>query len=202
VLLLPQHKPQLLAKQLASLDVLSRGRLIVGIGVGAVDTEARALGIRMSERGARATEYVEAMLALWNMPHPSYNGRYVAFEGINAYPRPVQTPHPPFVIGGRSDGAYRRMVKYAAGWYGYALSLEQTRERLAEIADAMGRYERGPGLGELEITVHPREEVTPKTLAAYEELGVHRVLLSLPRDRGLTESERMIREHAPAMLGL
>jgi probable F420-dependent oxidoreductase len=202
VLLLPQHKPQVLAKQLASLDVLSRGRLIVGIGVGAVEAEARALGIRMSERGSRATEYLEAMLALWTMPHPSYHGRHVSFDGINAYPRPVQRPHPPLVVGGRSEGAYRRMVRFAAGWYGYALSLEQTRELVGALREAMQRYERGPGLGELEITVHPREEVTPRTIEAYAALGVHRLLLSLPRDLPLAESEKMIRDHAPAKLGV
>src|SRR5919202_7009099 len=75
VLLLPQHKPLLLAKQLASVDVLSGGRLIVGIGVGAVELEAQAMGISMRERGSRANDYLEAMLALWRQEHPRYQGR-------------------------------------------------------------------------------------------------------------------------------
>src|SRR6185312_8958024 len=86
VLLLPQHNPLLLAKQLASVDVLSGGRLIVGIGVGAVEREAQAMGSPMHERGSRANDYLKAMIALWTMPHPKYAGRHVSFDGINAYP--------------------------------------------------------------------------------------------------------------------
>src|SRR5205823_15016856 len=83
VLLLPQHHPLLLAKQLASVDVLSGGRLIVGIGVGSVAEEAQAMGAPMRERGSRANEYVEAMIAIWTQPHPSYAGKHVRFAGIN-----------------------------------------------------------------------------------------------------------------------
>jgi alkanesulfonate monooxygenase SsuD/methylene tetrahydromethanopterin reductase-like flavin-dependent oxidoreductase (luciferase family) len=143
VLLLPQHNPLLLAKQLASVDVLSNGRLIVGIGVGSVEVEARAMNVPMSERGARANDYLNAMIAMWTMPHPTYSGRHVSFEGINAYPRPVQQPHPPFVVGGRTDGALRRTVRYAAGWYGYAMSLDQTREVLAALASVRARPATG-----------------------------------------------------------
>jgi probable F420-dependent oxidoreductase len=143
VLLLPQHNPLLLAKQLASVDVLCNGRLIVGIGVGSVEAEARAMNVPMSERGSRANDYLDAMIAIWTMPHPTYSGRHVSFEGINAYPRPVQQPHPPFVVGGRADGALRRTVRYAAGWYGYAMSLDQTREVLAALASVRARPATG-----------------------------------------------------------
>ena len=134
VLLLPQHDPLLLAKQLASVDVLSNGRLIVGIGVGSVEAEARGMNAPMSERGSRANDYLDAMIALWTMEHPHHYGRHVSFEGINAYPRPVQKPYPPIVVGGRAEGALRRTVRYAAGWYGYAMSLDQTRELLRTLA--------------------------------------------------------------------
>src|ERR1051326_2412399 len=140
VLLLPQHNPLLLAKQLASVDVLSGGRLIVGIGVGGVEPEARAVGSPMSERGSRGNDYLNAMIALWTLPHPSYTGQHVSFENINAYPRPLQQPYPPIVVGGRSEGAMRRTVRYAAGWYGYAMSVAQTREQLALLDSARRRY--------------------------------------------------------------
>jgi alkanesulfonate monooxygenase SsuD/methylene tetrahydromethanopterin reductase-like flavin-dependent oxidoreductase (luciferase family) len=78
VLLLPQHEPRLLAKQLASLDYVSGGRLMVGIGVGNMEIEARAMGVDMHDRGKRATEYLEVMLALWSEPHPSFAGSYVS----------------------------------------------------------------------------------------------------------------------------
>ena len=202
VLLLPQHNPLLLAKQLASVDVLSAGRLIVGIGVGGVEQEARAMGSPMHERGARANEYLNAMIALWTMPHPSYSGRHVSFEGINAYPRPAQQPYPPIVIGGRSEGAMRRTVRYAAGWYGYAMTLEQTREQLALLDSARQRYERRSDLGDIEITIHPREPITPETIQAYAELGVSRLVLTPARDEGLDRAEAVLRHYAPAQLGL
>jgi probable F420-dependent oxidoreductase len=202
VLLLPQHNPLLLAKQLASVDVLSGGRLIVGIGVGGVEQEAQAMGSPMHERGARANEYLNAMLALWTMPHPNYIGRHVSFERINAYPRPVQQPYPPIVIGGRSEGAMRRTVRYAAGWYGYAMTVEQTRDQLALLASARQRYERPSELGEIEITIHPREPITPETIQAYAELGVARLVLTPARDAGLDQAESVVRQYAPAQLGL
>jgi probable F420-dependent oxidoreductase len=202
VLLLPQHNPLLLAKQLASVDVLSGGRLIVGVGVGSIEEEARAMGVPMTERGSRADDYLEAMIALWTMEHPAHAGRHVQFEGINAYPRPVQQPYPPFVIGGRSPGAYRRTVRYAAGWYGFALNLEQTREQVAALAQARQRYGRPAALGDVEITIHPREQLTPDVIKDYAAAGVHRLLLRLPTDTGVDQAERVIRENTPSTFGL
>jgi probable F420-dependent oxidoreductase len=161
VLLLPQHNPLLLAKQLASVDVLCNGRLVVGIGVGSVEAEARGMNAPMQERGSRANDYLKAMIAMWTMEHPNHSGRHVSFEGINAYPRPVQKPHPPFVVGGRGDGALRRTVRYAAGWYGYAMSVEQTRDLLGRLADVRQKVQRPRELGdEIEITIAPTERIS------------------------------------------
>ena len=197
VLLLPQHHPLLLAKQLASVDVLSNGRLIVGIGVGGVEQEARAMGAPMSERGSRADDYLRAMIAVWTMPHPNYTGRHLSFEGINAYPRPVQKPYPPFVIGGRAEGALRRTVRFARGWYGYAMSLEQTREVLDGLNTVRGRVERPAELGDIEITIAPREQINAETIEAYEAIGVSRLLVRPATDRPLDEGEAVIRRFAP-----
>jgi probable F420-dependent oxidoreductase len=190
VLLLPQHNPFLLAKQLASVDALCNGRLVVGIGVGGVEEEARAMAAPMSERGSRADDYLNAMIALWTMEHPRYSGRHVNFDGINAYPRPVQQPYPPFVVGGRSAGALRRTVRYAAGWYGYAMTVDQTREIIAAIKVAQQRYERPSHLGEIEITIAPREPITPETIDAYAEIGVSRLLVRPANDRGVEAAKQ------------
>lgn len=198
VLLLPQHHPLQLAKQLASVDVLCNGRLIVGIGVGGVEQEARAMGAPMSERGSRADDYLRAMIAIWTMEHPSYAGKHVRFERINAYPRPVQKPYPPIVVGGRSEGALRRTVRFAAGWYGYAMSLEQTREVMSALNAMRERVQRPPTLGDIEITIAPREEVDASTIAAYAEIGVSRLLVRPGTDRSLDDAEAIIRQHAPA----
>jgi alkanesulfonate monooxygenase SsuD/methylene tetrahydromethanopterin reductase-like flavin-dependent oxidoreductase (luciferase family) len=192
----------LLAKQLASVDVLSRGRLIVGIGVGGVEQEARAMGTPMSERGSRANDYLEAMIAMWTQPHPSYTGRHIQFEGIDAYPRPVQKPHPPFVVGGHSEGAYRRTVRYCAGWYGFNHDLEQTRSYIATLTAACERYDRPAGLGPLEITIAPREALTSELVQDYAAAGVSRLLLRLPTNAGLEAAEQVIRDNVPARYGL
>ena len=202
VLLLPQHHPLLLAKQLASVDVLSRGRLIVGIGVGSVPEEAAAMSAPMSERGARANNYLEAMIAMWTMEHPSYSGKHVSFNEINAYPRPVQKPYPPFVVGGRSEGAYHRTVRYCAGWFGFNMDLDQSKEQVAAIAAAREKYGRPPELGDVEITIAPRETVTREVIDAYAAAGVSRLLLRFPAGASIEQAEAAIRGNAPANFGL
>src|SRR5438270_604003 len=92
IIVLPQRNPVVLAKELASLDVLSGGRLLFGMGVGYLEPELAAAGVPMQDRGRRAEEYLEAMHALWTMTSPSYSGRFVSFSGVNAYPRPAQEP--------------------------------------------------------------------------------------------------------------
>src|SRR3989442_11705615 len=105
IIILPQRNPLVLAKQLASLDVLSKGRLIFGIGVGSLKPEFDAVGIPFEGKGARTEEYLAAMLALWTMDKPAFAGRLVSFAGIQAMPRPVQKPHPEIVFGGHTPEA-------------------------------------------------------------------------------------------------
>ena len=177
VIVLPQRQPVLLAKQLATLDVLSGGRLIVGIGVGYLEPELRALGASLADRGARTDEYLAAMRALWDEPVPSFHGRFVAFDDVMQRPRPVQRPHPPIVMGGQSAAAYRRTIASANGWYGFDLDLERTATALADLRAAAQQVARPPELGELEITITPTEEMTPDLARRYGELGVHRLAI-------------------------
>src|SRR5271169_3893206 len=110
IIILPQRNPLVLAKELASVDVASRGRLIFGLGIGYLKPEFDALGIPFNHKGARTIEYLEAMLALWTQPKPAYRGRFVSFAGIQALPRPLQQPHPPIVMGGATPQAFERAV--------------------------------------------------------------------------------------------
>src|SRR5688500_13601467 len=123
IIILPQRNPLVLAKELASLDVLSDGRLIFGVGVGYLEAEFRALGAPFEDRGAVTDEYLAAMRAIWTEPKPEYRGRFAAFAKVQAYPRPVQHPYPPLVIGGRSAPALRRAVQQGQGWYGFGLDV-------------------------------------------------------------------------------
>src|SRR6185437_16949151 len=124
IIILPQRNPVVLAKELASTDVLAGGRLIFGIGVGYLKPEFEAIGAPFEHKGARSEEFLRAMIALWTMDKPEFRGRFVSFGGVNAMPRPVQKPHPEIVFGGHTREAFSRAARLARGWYGFALDLE------------------------------------------------------------------------------
>jgi probable F420-dependent oxidoreductase len=177
VIVLPQRQPVLLAKQLTTVDVLSKGRLIVGIGVGYLEPELHALGASLADRGARTDEYVAAMRALWDEPTPSFAGRFVSFSGVIERPRPVQRPHPPIVIGGHSPAAYRRAIQVGNGWHGWDLDLAKTTQALTALRETARHAERPAGLGELEITITPPGVPDVATARRYADLGVHRLAI-------------------------
>jgi probable F420-dependent oxidoreductase len=175
LIVLPQRQPVLMAKQISSIDVLSKGRLIFGIGVGYEELELRALGASLADRGARTDEYLSAMRALWDEPTPRFEGRFVSFSDVIERPRPLQQPHPPIVIGGHSPAAYRRAIESGNGWYGWELDLDQTAQALAGLREAASLHERPADLGELEITITPPGTPDLETTRRYAELGVHRL---------------------------
>jgi probable F420-dependent oxidoreductase len=189
IIILPQRNPLVLAKELASLDVVSGGRLIFGLGIGYLKPEFDALGVPFEHKGARALEYLEAILAVWTASRPAYRGRFVAFAGIQARPRPLQTPHPPIVIGGQTPHAYRRAVTHGNGWYGFALDHAGTATCLAGLRSAGAERGRPSALGELEITVTPRGPLDFDTVKRFADLGVHRLVpyWPFPTDTALRE---------------
>ncbi len=200
IVILPQRQPAVLAKQLATLDVLCGGRLMFGIGVGWQEAEMQACGAQMDERGARADEYLEAMQQLWTKEKAEYHGKFIDFTGVTAYPRPAQQPGPRLVMGGYSPATFRRAVRLAHGWYGYNQTVEQVRETIAVLNRTAARVQRPSELGPIEITVSPREQPPSSELIRdFAEAGVDRVVIS---GAGVTESEaeQFVREHAPERL--
>jgi probable F420-dependent oxidoreductase len=177
IVILPQRNPVVLAKQAASVDVLSRGRLTLGVGVGYLEPEFRAIGANFAERGAVTDEFLDALEHLWYDEQPEYHGRFVEFAGVDAHPRPVQQPVP-IVIGGHTTPAYRRAARRGHGWYGYALTPEQTADCLAGLRAAADEVTRPSELGSLEISVTPRGRLTPERAEAFAELGVDRLVVS------------------------
>ena len=179
IILLSQRDPVVLAKELAGVDVLSKGRLLFGLGVGYVPAQFEALGIPYEERGARTTEHIEVLRTLWSEPKPSFDGEFTKFSGIQSNPRPVQQPHPPIIVGGDSQVAFRRAVAQGNGWYGWH-GLEGTVEVLKGLEKAAQEVERPESLGPLEISVCPtREEpgiTDMDTVKQYEDLGVDRLV--------------------------
>jgi probable F420-dependent oxidoreductase len=184
VIVLPLHNPLMLAKELATVDVLSGGRLIFGVGVGYLQPEFEAIGVPFAGRGARTEEYLAAMEAIWAQQHPSYRGQVVAFNGIAANPRPLQRPRPPVVVGGYAPAALRRAVAEANGWYGWGLDPAATSVYLSLLQSAADVVARRDGLGPLEVTITPPGDVDVTTAAAYARLGVHRLNLMLPWHSG------------------
>ena len=175
IVILPQRNPVVLAKQVASLDVLSGGRFDLGVGVGYLEPEFRAIGANYEERGAVTDEFLDAMTHLLYDEHPEYHGRFVDFAGVDAYPRPVQRPIP-IVVGGHTPAAYRRAVARGHGWYGFAMTPETTSACLDGLRAASEQVVRPPELGALEITVTPRGSLTPEKAAAFAKAGVHRLV--------------------------
>jgi probable F420-dependent oxidoreductase len=201
VIVLPQRQPLVLARQLASLDVLSGGRLIFGIGVGWLEPELNALGVALAERGGRTDEYLTVLRGHWDGSLTSFDGRYVQFTGVQARPSPVQRPHPPIVVGGYAPAALRRTIEQANGWYGYAIDLAATEKALAGLREAASRYERSAALGPLEISVSPPPgPVDPATAERYAALGVHRLLL-LPGDNRETTLLQLVEQAQGQLIG-
>jgi probable F420-dependent oxidoreductase len=132
VLVLPYHNPIRLAKTVATLDAISAGRVILGVGVGVIEEEFTALGSPYKERGAYSDEALAIMQTLWMQEDPQFAGTYYTFNGMKFSPKPVQQPHPPIWIGGSSHAALRRVARLGDGWHPYSgLSTSGRQSRCA-----------------------------------------------------------------------
>jgi probable F420-dependent oxidoreductase len=141
ILIVPQRNPLVLAKELATLDRISGGRVELGLGVGWLREEFEALGVPWARRGARNDEYIEAMRALWAGPHAEFHGEFVDFEPVTCSPRPVQE-RIPILVGGDTDAAIGRAVRIADGYFpgeGDAERLGGLITRLRRAAEDAGR---------------------------------------------------------------
>ena len=180
IILIAQRHPIVLAKELAGIDVLSNGRLLVGLGAGFLPEEFEVLGIPWTERGARTTEHIEVLRTLWTQPKATFDGQFTQFPSIQSQPMPVQKPHPPIIVGGDSAPALRRAVAQADGWYSWH-GVDETAAMLKALEAAAKTTERPAALGRLEITIGPPQgEIDADTAKRYEDLGVDR--LTLARD--------------------
>ena len=175
ITLIAQRNPLVLAKEMASLDYISKGRLILGIGAGYLYQEFDALGVPFRQRGARTDEAIQVLRTLWNDPSPSYSGRFWKFQNIQAMPRPVQNGGPPIVVGGTSEAALKRSAESAHGWYGFAMNVDQTQE----IVRRLGKYPSG---SELEISITPSMRLNQQLVEEFASVGVHRLVSLIPNE--------------------
>src|SRR5262245_40920026 len=177
IIVLPLRSPAVLAKELASIDVVSGGRLIAGFAAGYVPAEFAVSGVPMDERGARMDEYLRVLAALWAMEHPQYEGRFVSVQGVDTRPRPVQRPGPPIVVGGEAPAVLRRAVSMANGWYGFGITLAEASRYITALRRLEQEHERPAHLGRLELSVTPVGPLDRATVDRYEDLGVDRLIL-------------------------
>ena len=178
ICILPQRNPVYTAKQAADVDVLSGGRLDVGLGVGWLREEYEALDVPFERRGARAADYVQVMQALWTQELCSFDGEFYVLPPCHQSPKPVQKPHPPIYFGGESEAAMTRVARFGQGWFAAGTApdaLAAKLPRLAELLAAQGRSRR-----DVTVIVGPKDgKATLDDVKRYRDLGVDQVILAL-----------------------
>jgi len=193
ICLLAQREAIVTAKNVASLDMMSNGRFIFGIGGGWNIEEMNDHGVEYKTRFAQMKDQVLAMKALWTEEDAAYHGEFVNFDAAWAHPKPVQTPHPPVILGGETDYTLRRVVDYCDGWLPRArhgFDAAENMARLKQVADEAGR-----DAAEISVSVFGAPGDAGE-LASYAEAGVTRAILGLPsapRDEVL----RLLDDYAP-----
>ena len=188
VFILGHRHPIVMAKMLTSIDALSRGRLICGVGVGWWKQELETLGTSFHTRGRQADEALRAFKALWTEERPSLDGQFFRFRDIGFAPKPVQKPHPPIWVGGDSPGAFRRVVTLGDGWHATTKTPAQLREsleRLRAAADQAGRafetidLSMRFGLGEDLLAKGAQASID--LLGEYKRIGIRHMLVEFRR---------------------
>jgi probable F420-dependent oxidoreductase len=176
ICLVPEHNPLILAKEIASLDKLAKGRFALGVGIGWSAEEFSALGIPFERRAQRTREYIDVMRQLWSEGVASHHGEFVNFDNAGSFPKPPQGAKLPVIFGGESNPALRRVANYGDGWYGFNLDPEGAKERIAKLEQLL--KERGRKLAEVELIVSPyTKRITPDDLKRYRDLGISEVAM-------------------------
>jgi probable F420-dependent oxidoreductase len=189
VFILGHRHPVVMAKMLTSIDALSNGRLICGVGVGWWKEELEILGAPFHERGRQADEMLRVFKALWTEDNPSFAGEYFRFSDIGFAPKPVQKPHPPIWVGGDSPGAFRRVVTLGDGWHATSKTPAELRDalgRLRAVADAARRPFESIALSirlslKAELLAQGNQAVVDQ-LCEYKRLGLGHVMIDFRRD--------------------
>ena len=172
VLVLPHRNAVVTAKTVATLDVLSGGRVILGVGVGWMEEEFQVLNAPFADRGPLSDESVAVMKELWTSDNPRFSGRFHTFSELRCEPRPVQHPHPPIWLGGHTGPALRRIVEYGDGWAAVVFSPDEFAERLDKLKERAAKA--GRDMSTITLCVSPRgkrPEAIVDDIPRYQELG-------------------------------
>jgi len=177
VVILPQRHPFYVAKEFATLDVLSGGRAILGIGVGWLEEEFNALGVPFEERAGRTRESVKAIRSLWEPGAKPFEGRYFNWGAVESNPKPVQKGGVPIVVGGHTDIAARRAARYGNGFFPAVFDENRVRELVAIVHEECGKLGRDPKEVEISTGMISTEI---DVIRRYEEMGVSRLIMAPP----------------------
>ncbi|MDQ1402947.1 MAG: hypothetical protein QOG03_1263 [Actinomycetota bacterium] len=191
ILILPQRNPVVLAKEVATLDALSGGRVTLGVGVGWLKEEFDIIGVPFEERGARTDDYVAALRALWEQPAATYAGKFASFAGAQVYPKPAQAQIP-IVVGGHSEAAARRAGRIGDGFFPGSGDLEA----LAHLLDVMRKAAVDVGRDPEAIEVTAGGALDPDGIKRYADLGVSRMVVP-PIGRDLESRQAFLSGMAP-----
>jgi probable F420-dependent oxidoreductase len=186
IALLIQRDPITTAKETASIDLISGGRFVFGVGAGWNIEELRDHGTDPKTRGALLDERIEAIKALWTTEPAEYHGKYVDFDPAYSRPKPVRTPHPPIFIGGNSDATVKRVIRHGAGWISNPISVDALTRRIGQMRDAAGH--------DVPLAMFGTPQ-KPEYWRAAEDLGFGQLALLLPT-RPRDESLRLLDEFA------
>lgn len=197
VCLVPQHDPIVTAKSVASLDRLSNGRFLFGIGGGWNVEEMANHGARYETRFKLLRERVLAMKALWTQEEAQFHGDLVSFDPVWLYPKPLQKPHPPIWLGGETDHTLKRVVEFCDGWFPRARGDFEPKTAVARLRRAATDAGRHPASLPITVFNAPADRAA---LAAYRDAGIHRALLHVP-DLGRDEALRVLDAMAPFAAG-
>jgi probable F420-dependent oxidoreductase len=180
VFVLPLRNPLAVAKAAASVDVLSQGRLLFGIGVGWLEEEFQATGMNFQDRAPRGREWVKILKALWTEETPEYDGRFHSFEPIGFNPKPVQKPHPPIIFGGETRAALKRTAALGDGWYGVRYTPESVKPQLALLKELTQQAERDFSEIEISVGFEPGTAMSLDNVKQFQDAGVHRLMTFAP----------------------
>jgi probable F420-dependent oxidoreductase len=198
ICLVPEHNPVVLAKTVATTDLLSKGRLILGAGIGWLEEEFQAIGVPWERRAPRTRECIAAMRKLWSDDLSAYAGEFVKFEGARSFPKPANGKSVPVWFGGESGPALKRVAEYGDGWIGFNLTADEAAGKIKRIEELLKTSRRKRS--DVELTVSPyNKPMKTDDLARYRDAGVEEVVLVLmdvPRSERETVSrmEQMARE--------
>ena len=195
ICLVPEHNPLVLAKVIATLDCLSEGRFMLGVGVGWLEEEFRALGISWERRAQRTREYIEAMRRLWSEPLSSYHGEFVNFEKVRSNPKPPRGAALPVFFGGESGPALRRVAEYGNGWIGFNLTPGEAAAKIGRIEEQLRANGRKRGDVELAVS-NSGKPITTDDLKRYRDAGVEEFVITSLRAPHTPEEAQSVLEKA------